>query len=88
MLSAQSAVVQPQDVINNDAGHRGIDIKSRGRWGTLKRLFLFCKPQHIRIFAGLSSLTLNSITNLYFPCMYYSAIFVMIVAYNFQSLYY
>jgi ABC-type multidrug transport system fused ATPase/permease subunit len=47
------------------------DTKSSGinRWTTFKRLFAFCRPQHFRIFAGLTSLTLNSVTNLYFPWM-------------------
>ena len=44
-------------------------VSKSNRWVTFKRLFQFCKPQHFRIFTGLCSLSLNSVTNLYFPWM-------------------
>jgi ABC-type multidrug transport system fused ATPase/permease subunit len=50
------------------------EINKGGRWTTFKRLFRFAQPEHLRIGVGLLSLSVNSITNLFFPWMMGSAL--------------
>jgi ABC-type multidrug transport system fused ATPase/permease subunit len=61
-------------LLNDAAAAAGPKNIKSGRWETFKRLFRFAQPEHLRIGIGLLSLSVNSVTNLFFPWMMGSAL--------------